>query len=504
MRKRQLIRNASLGTIQVIATGLSFLFLYRFLYDTIGVAELGVWSVVLSWTSMSSLAGLGMTGSAVKFVSKYLAHDNRLHAAHIIETMTISVAVVLASALVVIYPLLVWLTGVVFSPHMRPVGLSVLPYAAASFWITALAGLFGSCLDGFHRVDVRHVLLIISTVLYLILSFVLVPINGVIGLAQAQVIQGVALLVVSWMYVRRLLPELSLLPRKWKKSIFREIIDYSLKLQLISLAQLLFEPMAKSLLARFGGAASAGFFEMANRMVTQLRALIVTAYQAIVPAIADLHERDQNKVRDIYQISLRLVHYLVVCALPLLVLMIPLISFVWLGEVQSEFVVYGSFLGVAWFINIISAPSYFANMGTGDLWWNVIAQGIQGSVTAVFGVVLGLALGGVGVVSAFSVAIVAAAAAVMLTFHRKAEISLSVFVERPNLILFGASATAFVLSQLVDWGFFGTLHVAVSTAIGLIIFTAVLGPFAWRHPMRSKLFEWAAVGLCPAKHGPAL
>lgn len=503
MRKRQLIRNASLGSVQVIVSGLGFFVLYRFLYDTIGVAELGVWSVVLSWTSMSSLAGLGMTGSAVKFVSKYLARDERVHVASIIETLSVSLMVVLAVALVVIYPLLAWLTGIVFNPEMRFVALSILPYAAASFWITAVAGLLGSCLDGFHRVDVRHILIIGAMLLYLVLSFVLVPLNGVVGLAQAQVVQGSVMLVASWIYVRRLLPELGILPARWRKSIFKEIIDYSLKLQLISVAQLLFEPLAKSLLARFGGAAAAGFFEMANRMVMQLRALIVTAYQAVVPAIADLQERDQNRVREVYQGSLRLVHYLVMCIIPPLLLLVPLISYAWLGEVQSTFILYAGVLVVAWFVNVLSTPSYFANMGTGDLWWNVIAQGIQGGVTAALGIALGLVFGGIGVVSAFAISILLAAAAVMLSYHRKSGLSLSVFIERHNVGLGSASALGFALSLLFVVFVADAWHVAVSTGVALTILAVVQGPAAWRHPVRKKIFEWIELGLRPARQGQA-
>jgi len=500
VKKRQLIRNASLGSVQVIATGLVFFVLYRFLYDTIGVAELGVWSVVLSWTSMSSLAGLGMTGSAVKFVSTYLARNDRRHVAGIIETLAISLMVVLAGALVIVYPLLVWMTGVVFTPEMRVVGISILPYAAASFWISAVAGLFGSCVDGFHRVDVRHIMIIAAMLLYLLLSFVLVPMNGIVGLAQAQVVQGSVLLVASWLYVRRLLPELGIIPTHWQKSIFKEIIDYSLKLQLISIAQLLFEPLAKSLLARFGGAASAGFFEMANRMVMQLRALIVSAYQAVVPTIADLHERDQHQVRNVYEGSLRLVHYLVVCAIPLLLLVVPLISLLWLGEVHSTFVMFTSVLVVAWFVNILATPSYFANMGTGDLWWNVIAQGTQGGVTAILGITLGMAFGGAGVVIAFFLAIVLAAATVTLSYHHKAGVSLAIFAERRNLRLLGSSVLGFAFSLLFIRFVAGTWHVATYTAVALAVFIAVAGPVAWQHPMRKKLFDLVMIGLLPARH----
>lgn len=490
MRKRQLIKNAALGTIQVVITGAGFVVLYRFLYDTIGVAELGVWSVVLSWTSISSLAGLGMTGSAVKFVSQYLARDDRDHVVSIIETTIVSLAVVLTIALIVVYPLLMSLVPVVFEGELQGVARQIVPYAVVSFWVTSLAGLCGSCLDGFHRVDLRHILLIAAMMMYLLLAFVLVPVNGIIGLAQAQVMQAMVLLIVTWIFMRRMLPELSLVPKRWRRSTLKEVLSYSLKLQAISVAQLLFEPTAKSLLARFGGASAAGFFEMANRMVTQLRALIVTAQQAMVPTIADLQERDQQKLVHVYAESLKLAQFVVVPVTPLFVLATPLICLLWLGEYAPQFVLFANMLFVAWFINILSGPAYFANMGTGDLRWNIIGQITTGSVCAVLGVVLGLLFGGTGVVLGFAIAIIVGALAVLLAYHKKAELSFSEFTDKKSKVLVSASVLGFVVAYSFYMFTSSVWGIAAAVVAALLILTAVIAIPVWRHPMRSKVHVW--------------
>lgn len=491
MRKRQLLRNAALGTVQVVVTGGGFVVLYRFLYDTIGVAELGVWSVVLSWTSISSLAGLGMTGSAVKFVSKYLARGNRTHVVSIVETMTLSLAAVLTVALVAVYPLLMSLVPVVFDGDLQSVARQIVPYAVLSFWVTSLAGLCGSCLDGFHRVDLRHMLLIGAMLIYLLLAFILVPISGIIGLAQAQVAQALILLVVSWIMLRRMLPELSLLPRRWRRNTLREVLDYSLKLQFISIAQLLFEPTAKSLLARFGGASAAGFFEMANRMVMQLRALIVTAQQAMVPTIADLQERDRQKLRGVYVESLRLAVFVVLPITPLFVLVTPLISVAWLGEYVPQFVLFANMLFLAWFFNILSGPAYFANMGTGHLRWNIIGHATTGILSAALGFGLGSLFGGTGVVVGFATAIVAGALALLVAYQRVSGTATVELLNRPTVELLVVCGAGFAVCYAIYQLTLEVWPIWIAAVVSATLYAAIVTVPVWRHPVRAKVHVWA-------------
>src|SRR5690606_28241429 len=121
--------------------------------------------------------------------------------------------------------------------------------------------------------------------------------------------------VAAWLVVRRLHRGLPLLPWRWDQGMFREMFRYSISFQGTSLAQMLLDPMTKLLLAKFGGVSASGVFELAHKLVIQLRALIVTAHWALVPAIADVQERNSALIRAIYQKSFRLVQFLVVVSL---------------------------------------------------------------------------------------------------------------------------------------------------------------------------------------------
>ncbi|MFX0141665.1 MAG: hypothetical protein ACFFDN_48960, partial [Candidatus Hodarchaeota archaeon] len=93
MQKRQILINAIMSAAQiVIISGILFI-LYRFLLNTIGVEQLGVWSLVLATTSITQIAGFGLSGSVVKFVAKYIARRDNENISGVIQTAAITVSV---------------------------------------------------------------------------------------------------------------------------------------------------------------------------------------------------------------------------------------------------------------------------------------------------------------------------------------------------------------------------------------------------------------------------
>ena len=79
------------------------------------------------------------------------------------------------------------------------------------------------------------------------------------------------------------------------------MMGYGLNIQMISVSQMLYDPITKGLLVKFGGLDLAGYYEMANRMVIQLRGLIVSAVQVLVPTIADLKEKNPDSIHKVYK-----------------------------------------------------------------------------------------------------------------------------------------------------------------------------------------------------------
>jgi O-antigen/teichoic acid export membrane protein len=490
MRKRRILINALMSVVQVVITGGALFVLYRFLLDTIGVADFGVWAVVLATTSASGVAKLGFNASTVKFVSMYLARDDEGRIVQIVQTAVLSIGVLLVVVLLIAYPLLLKLLAVIIPAENLPDAYAILPYALVSFWLVSIGSVLQSCIDGHHRIDLRSVVVMTTTLVYLTLAFVLVPRHGLIGLAQAQVLQGAFLVLLSWILLKRLLRPLPLLPYRWNRSTFSEILGYSVNFQVISVAQMLFEPTTKSLLSKFGGVDMAGYFEMANRMVVQLRSLIATAHQSIVPAIADLQETNPSLIQDIYKKSYHLLLYLILPSLPFLLVLTPLISRLWIGAYQPTFVLFATLLFLGWFLNMTANPAYFANMGIGTLRWNVIGHVVIGILNGALGLLLGWQIGGVGVVIGFVVALVTGSVLIAVSYQRTHAIRAGDLVQRESLWLGAAS----LLALAVTYTLYNSLHASWSflAMAGLVVglYLALIGFPLWHHPMRHQIQGW--------------
>ena len=491
IRTRQVTLNTLAAAAQVVVTGLVFVVLYRFVKDMLGMERFGVWAVVLVAATISNLANLGLGSSVVKFVSMHLARDNPGRAGDVVQTSFITLALVLAGVLGLLYPVATWALSMhselSVSPALLAEAYAILPYAFASFWMVSLGSVTLGAIDGHQRIDIRSAIQVACALLYLAAAFVLVPRYGLLGLAWAHITQAGLVLCASWIAIRKLLPSLPLVPCRWRFGVLREILGYSLKFQVVAIFRLLFEPLTRWLVSDLGSLASAGHFEYAYRMVFQLRALVATAHQSLVPTIADLKERQAALLKEVYVQSMRVVLFLVLLGLPLLVVATPLISRLWLGSFEAEFIAYAVLLALGWFLNLLSNPAYFAYMGIGTLRWNVTGHIVIGVLNAGLGYALGLAFGGTGVIAGFVVALVAGSCVTAVAYQREYGISLASVLEKSSLFL-GAlgiastAALAFVLHATM-----GSLWVATLAPVVLLLALALP---ALRHPVRQDLGQW--------------
>lgn len=490
MSRRPVIRNAGMTIAQVMVSGVILFFLYRYLLNTIGVAKLGVWSVVMATASASRMSELGLSGSVVKFVAKYRARLDVFRVSEVIQTAVISTAILLGVMLGLLFPFFSWLLKFVIPSSDLADGLAILPYTLISLWFIAVAGVFQSGLDGCQRIDLRSWILMGSSIFYLVLTVMLVPDFGLIGLAFGQVLQTGIVLVMSWILLRHELKILPLIPYRWSKILFREMIGYGANFQIVSIVGMMFEPVTKGLLSRFGGLAMVGYYEMASRMILQFRAMIVSANNVLVPVIAALQETTPDSIRTIYRESYRLVVYLSVPLFSGLVTAIPVISELWIGAYEDTFVFFAMVLTVAWFLNILISPAYFTNLGTGQLLWNTVGHVVIGVLNLILGVVLGLLYGGIGVVWGWAVALIIGSSLILLSYNTGHRIPLRDILPEESRGLFLAGGIGAAIGLLFYYIFYRQWVSPLAGALGMMIYVFIAVPFCWFHPMRGRLVKW--------------
>ena len=491
--KRRIFLNVFMSFGQVLVSGVAFLFLYRYLLDSIGSELAGVWALLLAWTTSLSVSNFGMSGGALKFVSRYRAHKDEESVVRVVETSILSCVIALIVILPITWPVFKQLVYLIVEPaEYIDEALMVLPYAMITFGLTSLSTIVNACIDGTQRVYLRNILIMMSALLYLGLTILLIPRAGFVGLAQAQILQTGITLIVGWIMLRAVIPSLPIIPFRWNKNMFREIFAYSFNFQIISVMQLLFQPVTKSLLSVFGGVGQVYYFEMAHKLVMQLRGMIVIAHQSIVPAIAHWHETNSAYVQLAYRKSFQILLVLVLVCLPLLTALAPIISRLWIGQYEHIFVLCFLFLVFGWFLNILSNPAYFGYLGIGRLRWNILGHVVIGVISLGFGILFGLSYGGSGVVLAYAMAIPVGSGLTLWAYHREYGIRAAKLIEPHSVFLAfagiaGGLVTVFLYHRVLDH-----LHPWVLVFLLLLSYALVVAIPLWRHPIRKTLQGWAS------------
>jgi len=492
MQKRQILINATMSVTQICVISSVIFVLYRFLLGTIGAGQLGIWSLVISTTSVTQIANIGLSGSVVKFVAKYIARGEDGNVSSVIQTATLSVAAFLGLILISVYPIVKWVLGLVISDESISLAFSVLPYAFLALWSMAITGIFQGGLDGCQRIDVRGLLLMGGAILHLLVCFVLAPIYGLIGLAYARVLINLLILTASWILLKRALPVLPIFPHIWEKGLFREMFGYAINFQVTSVAQMLYDPITKALLSRFGGLSEVGYYEMASRMILQFRALIVSANQVLVPAIANLMEKAPEKLESVYLSSYQLVFYLAIPLYSLIVICIPIISDLWIGHYEDVFVHFGILLAFGWLLNTLNSPAYFSYLAIGELRWNVISHITIGLLNAGLGFLLGVLYDGIGVVVAWVISLALGSSIVYLSYHIKYKIPFIELLPKSSRLITIVCLVAILSALIMQQNHINNINVVPLNIIIICSFSIIcFFPF-WFHPMRKRLAEWVA------------
>jgi O-antigen/teichoic acid export membrane protein len=503
MKNRRLIVNAGSSVVQIIVSSISLFILYRFLLDTIGISQLGIWSLVLAVSSMVQVSDFGLSGSIVKRVADFEAVGDTRSMSRVIQTAAISMAVFSVFLIICAYFVGLYYFSFAIEGESYQAAVEVLPFAMAAFWLMMVTSIYQSGLYGCQLITNRNSILITESITHLIFCMTLAPRYGLLGLAYARVTQNAITLLMTIILLKRYIPTLPYIACCWDIKLFKGMIGYAANLQIISILVMFCDPLTKGFLGRYGSISMVGYYEMASKLVQQLRSLIVSANQVLVPEFARTKQLEPSKVSALYAASYRLMFFIATPIFGFLAVCTPLLSELWIGTIQPEFMSTIIILCVGWFINTLSVPAYYANLGTGDLKMNVAAHVVMTAINITFGYYMGKLWGGFGVVLAWSIALAFGGVILNIRYVRNNRISPITLIPKDSRLLAAACIIGPVLAYLVYTNsikfmpgsfmkriiFDGVGPLMLNSLIALC-FIVVISLFIWCHPIRKDLVRW--------------
>lgn len=482
VNKRVVSINILFSLLQILITGLVYYLLYKYLLKSLGPDLMGVWAIVLSISSTANIANLGIGASVVRYTATYKAKDDAKSISQLVHTSFLFLGAVFLVITAVVYLVAPYWLHAVIEQKYYPAAMALVPLSLSCLFLNAISGVFLSCIDGLQKNYIRSLLYIISFAILIGMVYVYVPSKGLVGVAYAQLGQAVFLLLGSLAALKSVFKGLSFSSVGWNKAIFKNIFRFGMQEQIISICQLCFDPFTKSLLGSHS-LPMVTYYEMANRLVLQLRGFLVSANQVFIPVFASTNEKTSDDTNQLYKQIFSVNFLLGILWAAIIIACVVPVNKVWIGaELNQSFLIITLALTLSYLCNILMSPAYFANMGRAKLKNNVIGNVIIGALNVVLCFGLGFLFQGYGIIAGWSLALSAGSLFILFKYNKENSLGLARLLTSKD-ILVGVLAAIFCVSCCVLFYINSQLSALWMFAISIFLFAILCLATLRIHPV---------------------
>jgi len=481
---RRALVNGGVSALQVVVISGVLLVSYRLAVQSVGQHDFGLYSLYFAFGTLTQVGSLGFGVGAARHVAvawgQGRQHDLR-------PLIVVSVAITFVGAVVmsgIIYAGLHAYAAASLSAGDRHLAGQLAPVVLAAACLTPVSTTAQGLMDGTSRSYVRAGVVMSASMVYLAVVIIWLPSHGVIALAYGTLAQQACVVVFLLGYVAYLSRGTSTGLRA--PSNLREVTRYNLKLHVLTVPTLAYEPLAKGLLDAFAGLSAIAYYEIANRLLQQVSALVHAANQAIVPVVAVRASTGSLRPAEAFRKSLQAIFPLTILGFGGALIVLPLVATFVFDETSATVVWFGVLLAVGWIANCLCGPAYFVGVTIDEFRINIAASYLMLAVIAVAGAGLGAVFGGYGLAAGVALALVAGSVLVNGHFIRKCGLRVRELLPADQI---GFALVAALLVVV-------TLVLAVTVEVDRLLLTTFVGAAALmvlgaavsvRHPLIKEL-----------------
>ncbi|WP_408586265.1 oligosaccharide flippase family protein [Novosphingobium sp.] len=382
-------RNVLFGLVEVVSNTLLAFVSYWLMVRVGGIAMLGIWSTLVASIGLGRLGDLGISGSTTRFVAALDARSECDKVCRYVDTgiLTNFAVILLLTAITTatVSNRLEFVVGHDAVSTARP----ALIWISAAVLLAALSSIILSSLVALHRGFLRSCITVGGNLLQLALVFWLVPRHGLKGFAEAQVFQYGISAVIGWVAICHAVGRVRL-PSAFSVATLRQMLGFSLTLQVVNLVNGLLEPLSKLLVSHFGGMHIQGYYEAAYRFVFTARNLASNTVAAALPALTRYAQTDVVRARELYSAALRHTGRALVLLLAAILVGAPVLSFLWFRGIEWRFIAFVAVLSIGTTASGWCTPAYLLGLALGRLRGIIVAMSASLGLMAIVGTAMGV------------------------------------------------------------------------------------------------------------------
>ena len=391
---------------------LTFFILYKIILLNLGIEQLGLWAIIIGFTSILSQSTAAVNTNIIREVAEADEHIFQAKAAKLMMNGLVIYLAFFLILSVIVYIAFVLLFKESFNKYVLLISLNLF-----AIFINLLATVFSSVLDARKLNYIKNLFMGLANILFLFICFFAIKKYALIGVAIAQIFQAVFLLVCILFFVLRKI-KINFSWNEINKHNIQLFFRDSWKLQGISLLVLCYEPITKFFLSKFGLTYVAKY-EIANKIIAQLRNIFAVTNQTLLAYFVNKFTEGKNAFLSYYEkINSRNIEWSVISS-GILIVLSPLISLFFLKELDWHFIVIFLILIFSNFINIISITPYFNFFAQKQYNIPFISHIIIAFLNIILSITLGSIFNGEGVVIAWSISLLIGSFYIIYQFNKK-------------------------------------------------------------------------------------
>lgn len=332
---KRLVHNTFFNVAGLICNATIGFFLIRFFLGQLGETRYGVWVLIGSIFRYRDMLSMGLNSAINRYIPVYLAKNNNDGIQRVISTSlfffsTVAVVLILSSV-AIYYNIGSWFA---IKPELVAPARVLVLVVGFCFAFAMPLQLSSAVLSGLQRYDIINLAVLIPLLLRTVLLIALMLRGyGLITMGLTFGISEIVMRILQFVFVRKLLPEVSLSFKSVDFKLLREMLAYGINTFLYAMGAIIIYKASDIIIGIFLGTAGISQFAIAAAAVLLLSQFLQAFTAAIKPAVSDLDARDEHsRVREIAFLTQKYSLLLLIPAGCFLVVMGREFLWVWVGE----------------------------------------------------------------------------------------------------------------------------------------------------------------------------
>lgn len=419
--KRNILSGSFTAAIGILVSVVAYPLYLHFL----GAELYGLWALLNVVIFFSSIGNIGIDEAIIKYVAEEYEKKNMIG---VITYISTGLNLLLING-IIIYTVLSLLKN--YLPRLLNLDVihtvlfhNLFPYIVFLSIFVLVVKYVNAILKGLGRFDQASYILLIGRISGVVFAIIfLLSGLGIWALYWGQVISFALVLIVSSFLITYKIG-FYYNPVRYKGRFLMNLLTFGGTMTFSKVLAMLLEPFIKVTITRYIGLAEVAYFEIADKIVRQIRSLFERGVSAVMPEVSRLLATTGDATKRVFLVMKKLNRMnTLVGGLLFLVLFViagPVLK-LWLGaQYHPAIIIAFRIILVGYVFNLVSVPAYYFFMGGGRVGFCFFNHFIQALINVGFVVTLVLldAVTFDRIMIVYSCAVAVSAVFLMLMYHR--------------------------------------------------------------------------------------